>query len=107
MNFSRIDWTAPAAKIVKAVAGKASREETTCGSGKMVWHCWKGPPDQTPLVFLHGGCMVLPTEIILTMNVFDVRTCLMVGQVVRTKNRNPAEMAGTLSCIIIIIINSK
>jgi len=55
MNFSRIDWTAPAAKIVKAVAGEASREETACGSGKMVWHCWKGPPDQTPLVFLHGG----------------------------------------------------
>ena len=54
-EFLTIDWSLPAFEIVRAVEVKAVRLETTCGRGTMVWHCWMGPPDQTPLVLLHGG----------------------------------------------------
>jgi 2-hydroxy-6-oxonona-2,4-dienedioate hydrolase len=38
--------------LVDAIAAEASRIETPCGDGAMVWRCWgEGPP----LVLLHGG----------------------------------------------------
>ena len=37
---------------VLAVEAASERVETTCGSGRMVWHCWGAGP---ALVLLHGG----------------------------------------------------
>lgn len=33
----------------------ASRHETPCGAGSVVWHAWGEPGPQPPVVLLHGG----------------------------------------------------
>ncbi len=37
-----------------ALAARASRHTTPCGTGALVWHRW-GPTDGAPVVLLHGG----------------------------------------------------
>lgn len=41
----------------QALLGLASRAETPCGAGSVVWHCWGQPGSQhlPPVVLLHGG----------------------------------------------------
>lgn len=54
-----IDWRAPPADVVKAVAARAERLETPISGqtpgAAMVWHRWAGPPGRLPLVLVHGG----------------------------------------------------
>lgn len=50
-----LDWGGDAAELVTAAAQRASTLETPCGDGAMVWRCWEGPSNKTPLIFLHGG----------------------------------------------------
>ena len=57
-----VDWHAPPAAVIAAVAGHGERLETPCGDGNMIWHRWSAPPTGTaspvhrpPLVLLHGG----------------------------------------------------
>lgn len=54
---SQNDWAglAPAA-VVAAVASRATRLETPCGDGSLIWHRWGPGSDGGPaLVLLHGG----------------------------------------------------
>jgi len=54
-NSSLID--SPETKI-QALQDQATRLESPCGEGVMVWHRWEGPSEQhdrPPLVLLHGG----------------------------------------------------
>ncbi|MBV9116385.1 MAG: alpha/beta fold hydrolase [Acetobacteraceae bacterium] len=38
--------------VLDRLQGAATRNETPCGAGRMVWHAWGAGP---PLVLLHGG----------------------------------------------------
>jgi len=51
----KMDWDAAPTEIVKTLAAQATRLETPCGDGAMVWHRWDGPAGRTPAVLLHGG----------------------------------------------------
>ena len=50
-----LDGTVPPADLISSLAKRATRKETPCGDGVMIWHCWEGPVERTPLIMLHGG----------------------------------------------------
>ncbi|MBT5300292.1 MAG: alpha/beta hydrolase [Rhodospirillaceae bacterium] len=54
-----IDWNARPETVVADITARATRLETPCGDGTMVWHRWDGPidgpTDKPPTVLLHGG----------------------------------------------------
>jgi 2-hydroxy-6-oxonona-2,4-dienedioate hydrolase len=41
--------------IVAALDARATRHETQCGTGQMVWRVWGADARKLPLLFLHGG----------------------------------------------------
>ena len=51
----KVDWDKEPAEIVRELAAEATRVETPCGDGTMVWHRWDGPVGRTPAILLHGG----------------------------------------------------
>ena len=55
-GLQHIDWQADPRATVARVAAAATRFETPCGTGKLVWHRWGARrPGNAPLVLLHGG----------------------------------------------------
>ena len=51
----KVNWDATPSEIVRKLTAQATRLETPCGNGTMVWHRWGGPVGRTPAVLLHGG----------------------------------------------------
>jgi len=58
-----VDWSASPELIVAQITAHATRMESPCGDGTMVWHRWDGPADQPlgtaptrpPVILMHGG----------------------------------------------------